>query len=406
MARRCQTRAYDVNVPTFTIDLSLPPRDRYKVLAEAYKAQVQDVVPLFNGLLQDLGIDSNYHPAINKAARLILRGAYSSVETAELRGIRDVTNIPMYMLVAFNVVLDLLMGCTSGAVRSSQIDPSSSRMLHFRTLDWGMDPLRKLVVVLNFIRSQSQRPNETIAYSVTYVGYVGVLTGVRLNLSMSLNFRPLHNAQSRADQFRFYFHHVLVLLGLRPSISSILRSYLFTERGQDRVKDLATISQELTSKHTTAAYLTFSDGDSTITMEKDFRDAVTRHSSTFIAATNHDLDSKLPEGNTVTPAGEHVATTARMTGLQEMLDESQDRLDCISRKWKAVVKLQNRRLKTTTEDGVSIPELEVIKWVSAWPTTNEATHFAVVMDPKNNDIVWSHAYPQPVEEPVPRLSVN
>jgi hypothetical protein len=406
MARRRQTGTLEANMPTFTIDLSLPPRDRYKVLAEAYKTQVQDVVPLFNGLLQDLGVDPNYHPAINKAARLFLRGAYSSVETAELKGIRDVTTIPMYMLVAFNVVLDLLMGCTSGAVRSSHRDPSSSRMLHFRTLDWGMDPLRKLVVELNFVRSHSQNPNMIVAHSVTYVGYVGVLTGVRSNLSMSLNFRPLHNAQTRAEQFRFYFHHILVLLGLRASISSILRSYLYTEKEEDHVKDLATISQELASKHTTAAYLTFSDGDSTITMEKDFCSAITRQSSTFIAATNHDLDDRLSQANTLTPAGEHVETTARMAGLQELLDESQDRLDCINRKWKAVVKSHHRRSRTTTEDGVSIPELEVIKWVSAWPTTNESTHFAVVMDPKNNEIVWSHAYAQPVEEPAPRLSVS
>lgn len=48
----------------------------------------------------------------------------------------------MHLLVAFNVLLDLFMGCTSGGAKLSVED----RMLHFRTLDWGMDPLRKVIV--------------------------------------------------------------------------------------------------------------------------------------------------------------------------------------------------------------------------------------------------------------------
>jgi len=53
------------------------------------------------------------------------------------------------------------------------------RMLHFRTLDWGMDPLRSVLVVLEFVRSKSEEPEKVIARAVTYAGFVGVLTGVR-----------------------------------------------------------------------------------------------------------------------------------------------------------------------------------------------------------------------------------
>lgn len=410
MSRRSPRGIPDPNVPKFTIDLSLPPRERYKSLALTYKSYIQGLTPLFNNLLADLGIDQSYHGSINKLASLMLRGVHSPVETAELKGVSDVTGIPMYLLVAFNVVLDLLMGCTSGAVKSTEPDQdiNQARMLHFRTLDWSMDPLRNIVVHLDFVRSKSASPTNIIASSVTYAGFVGVLTGVRKDLSMSLNFRPLHNAETRGDQFRFYLHHVLVLLGLRPSISSILRSYLFRET-EDQVNDLTAISTELTSKHTTAAYLIFSNGENTITMEKDYKDSINRQSSSFIVATNHDRDEKSSQPNAKTPAGEQPMALARMAALQDLLDESQDRMDCVAKKWRLQVKRHQRDSKsegTFSEDNVSIPEMEVIKWVSAWPTTNETTHFAVVMDPKQGQVVWSHAYGECVRQPTPRLSLS
>jgi len=48
-------------------------------------------------------------------------------------------------------------------------------MLHFRTLDWTMDPLRKILVQLEFVRTSSATPGQIIARSITYVGFIGVL---------------------------------------------------------------------------------------------------------------------------------------------------------------------------------------------------------------------------------------
>ncbi len=398
MSRRSQRGIPAANIPNFTIDLSLPPRQRYKPLATTYKSQIQGLTPLFNELLADLGFGPKYHHSINKIARLMLRGVHSRVETAELRGISKITGIPIYLLVAFNVVLDLLMGCTSGAVKSMEADRSihQASMLHFRTLDWGMDPLRHIVVHLDFIRSKAHKPTAIIASSITYVGYVGVLTGVRPGLSMSLNFRPLHNAATRGEQFRFYLHHLLVLLGLRSPISSLLRSYLFREASENQTKDLAAISSELARCHTTAAYLILSNGDSTITMEKDYKTSVSRQSSCFIVATNHDRERHVSHPNAATPAGQKPMTVARMAALQDLLKESRDRMDCISKKWRAQVhkhqQASAKGIENTSEEYVTITEADVIRWVSSYPTTNETTHYAAVMDPKNGLIRWSHAY--------------
>ena len=137
-----------------------------------------------------------------------------------------------------------------------------------------------------------------IASSITYVGFIGVLTGVRKGLSMSLNFRSLHQAGGLASQLQFYAHHLLVLLGLRPSIASLLRGYLIdgtrqhprgSEDGNDDAISLEQVVDDISHRRTTACYLIFSDGESTVSLDKDLAEVTRqRRSDSFIATTNHD----------------------------------------------------------------------------------------------------------------------
>src|SRR5437667_8322236 len=109
---------------------------------------------------------------------MLLRRVHSSEETAELVGIADAAGVRLHHLIALNTFLDALMGCTSGGARISEGRNKSGkegeRMLHFRTLDWGMDELRGLVVRLDFVKDGRQ-----LGSNLTYVGFVGVLTGIR-----------------------------------------------------------------------------------------------------------------------------------------------------------------------------------------------------------------------------------
>ena len=99
-------------VPVHVIDLSLPPQERCVELAAQYATQIQQLTGLFDDLLGDLGIAVNMHIWIKRAAHLLLRRLHSSEETDEIRGISKTVNVPMYLLVSFNVMLDLWMGCT------------------------------------------------------------------------------------------------------------------------------------------------------------------------------------------------------------------------------------------------------------------------------------------------------
>lgn len=67
----------------------------------------------------------------------------------------------------------------AAAANGSKTDNNSVRLMHFRTLDWGMDRLRDLLVVLEFVDSSSESPDKVLARSITYAGFVGTLTAVR-----------------------------------------------------------------------------------------------------------------------------------------------------------------------------------------------------------------------------------
>lgn len=416
--------------PRWTIDLSLAPRDRYREIARHYKHQVQDLTVLYEELLRDVLIPEKLIPTITRVSKLLLRKLHDKSQTEELIGIFEESGVPMYLLVAFNVILDLLMGCTSGGVKSLEKGQplSEAKMLHFRTLDWTMNPLRKVVVQLDFVRSKSGDPQCVLASSITYVGFTGVLTGVRPGLSLSLNFRAVHDKSSRAAHFRFYFHHILVLLGKRPSIATYLRSYLIGQYdGQDilaskrkkgkkddlelteisQPKALPEIYEELRQRHSTAAYLIFCDGNTTISIDKDFKTAKLRQSQNFIATTNHDViehNVEQKESNIVAKA----VQSAPRLGFDEFLEESEDRLKCISTRWSRLVTRRHkdqtgiRGAKTASLEEVAatttLTKKQVVEWLLKYPTSNECTHYNVVLDAKSGSVVFSTAYPEPIEE--------
>jgi hypothetical protein len=474
------TRHGDVP-PVYRIDLSLPPRKRYVELARLYRDQLRALTGLFDELV-DAFLPGGYVQWIRKLARLSLRRLYTTEETEEIRGISQAVDVDMYLLVAFNVLLDLLMGCTSGGVRARTEESSQTKMLHFRTLDWGMDALRKVVVQLEYVTGPDT--DEVLATSITYVGFVGVLTAVRKGLSVSLNFRPMHDASRRWTNYRFYFSHLLVLLGTRRSISSLLRQCILPEASNRSCSrrswrlswwswksderpisaltppSLASIQDRIPSEPTTAAYLIFSDGTSTVTMEKDHRTAVVRSSSSFIAITNSDQESDAPSAEQV--ARDKVETHAALGALSgefetvaDIIAESNDRLACMGAQWDKKVRRAERatkkrlaasagqqeqtgarrqqpgRLTKKNYDGspdlrlrkksdkrsprgeeeeeeeeeeevnnepgeIAATTREVIKWLSTYPVTNETTHFAAIMDPTEGKVVWMRRYPVPI----------
>ncbi|KAM7185775.1 hypothetical protein V8F20_011655 [Naviculisporaceae sp. PSN 640] len=517
--------------PKYTINLSVPPQHRYDHVSSS--PQMQEAVKKadINGLVDwiiEEGImllpvvSSEKVPdfvprllrkTVRGIAKIALRRVYTDEETEELRGLRRGTGIDLFLLVAFNVLLDLLLGCTSGGVlwdgkiqgvdemsddngaeiqrapergdepvdngyttgrfrqtayrraRQSAETPSTpksrgsgengprtqrNRIAHFRTLDWGMDPLRHLVVEFEYVRYEG---GPVIARTVGYFGYVGVLTGLRTGLSMSLNHRPTHTRGSWAKRFSFRWNQLLVLLGVRPSISSTLRYILFSNnnaRGygfgkwmkrdwkkidkwqawkfldlaHPRVEtaqtdgdqfeliptvektelDVEAIITVLPMSPSTSAYLVFCTPEKAYSLEVDNGHIVTVQSSaTFLTTTNHDLaDEKNSNAANVNriPSAENAA--AGVCGMEEVLEESFDRKK-YARKAYHKAKRYNHggpsSSKRKAVPGIGLSLEDIVGIMNYGDIINQSlTHYAVVMDPGTGKIIWRRGYHAEEEE--------
>lgn len=350
--------------PTYQINLSLPPELRYCKIARDYVGQIHELTTLFTEVIASSGLSVS---VVRFFCRLLLRRLSNSEETAELRGISKAINIDMYLLVAFNTFLDLFMGCSSGGAKVSD-NKGDTKMLHFRTLDWGMDQLRKVVVKLEYVKH-----GEVIGTSISYVGFVGILTAVRKDLSISLNFRPNRNSSSTWSNIRYYSHLLMVLSGFKPALPSILRSTFFSTPEmplEERTLRLARISS-------TVAYFTLSDGNSTVVLEKDLHSAQVTASGTFVAVTNHDT---CYEDQSVS------RNVFQDQFSREFIAESRERKR----------KLCSLHQKAARKSN-GVKDEDVNKWMKTYPVLNECTHFACVMDAKEGKVVYLKRYLEPVD---------
>ncbi|KAF4953266.1 hypothetical protein FGADI_6132 [Fusarium gaditjirri] len=392
-------------IPKFTVDLSLPPETRYDHIVPHFKAAVDscDLPSLFYALLDEL-VGKFAGKILAAVSPLIMRRVPSDEENAELVGISKSIGIPMHILVAFNVLLDLLLGCTSGGVRT--LDPGSgakaTRMLHFRTLDWGMDQLRHIIVELDFVRTPG---GPVVATTVGYLGYIGVLTGVRQGLSLSLNFRPHHATETLRQRLSYRYNQAMVVLGRRQSISSSLRHILFDdatthEAQSGKVHETNNISPDLQNQYvqhlltklstsnSTAAYLILCQPDRVFVIEKDHRSASIRESDTFLTAYNHDVKDEDNPAYLQQAAAE-LADGEDATGMADVVAYSLERKHDLDELWRKRARACKSRYKLRND---MVARADVIKFLENDMIRNEETHYAVIMDPKEGKVTWRRAY--------------
>ncbi|XP_014550856.1 hypothetical protein COCVIDRAFT_31506 [Bipolaris victoriae FI3] len=395
--------------PVYTIDLSLPPRSRYKAVTRDYAPILHQLTSLYTELVAHLKLPPFFFHFLG---RLLLRRLASNEQTEELRGISEECGVPMYLLVAYNVFLDLLLGY--------------------------------VIVQFNYINSLQ---GEVIARTVGYVGFVGVLTGVRKGLSVSLNFRPYHNTSGLSlENARYYGNTLLVLLGRRPSITTVIRDFLLPrpietprvrrklskKRGRSARKqqDLEeedekeklvplhlppytpeAITSLLPTLRTPVAYLIFCTPSETLLLEKDFRTANTLRSPTFLATTNHDIalepasPSQPPTTSSPVQPRIHAFLQASIflqASVQDILDDSIYRKECLTLAWLAWRRRRRRRRQQERQEQrqeedcgaqeqseiVGVPLSTLERWVERYPVSNATTHFACIMDPGAGVFQW------------------
>ena len=173
----------EADIQTYRIDLGLPPDQRYTEIVKDFSLEMKGMTSLFGEVLCDMVPWAPLRWLVERLAPFLLRSVYNAEENAELHGLSKATNIPIHFFIALNVLLDSMLGCTSGGVlvspSSKRGETEEPRMMHFRSLDWVMERLKAVVVVLEFVDSTSAEPEKVFATSISHVGLVGILTGVR-----------------------------------------------------------------------------------------------------------------------------------------------------------------------------------------------------------------------------------
>ncbi|KAI0864999.1 beta subunit of N-acylethanolamine-hydrolyzing acid amidase-domain-containing protein [Xylaria cubensis] len=375
-------------IPTFTIDLAKQPRERYDEVVQVFGPRMRSLTGLFENLLSVFIASTWLRSIVIGLSKVRLRRVCDKEENEEVQGISAASGVPLYLLVALNNLLDCLLGCTSGAVPVSfgkatrktgddGTDMAQTRLLHFRTLDWGMDELRDLLVVLDFVDSSSDDPSRVIARSITYAGFVGSLTAVKPGLSISLNRRPCHDCPSR--QLRSFM--------LRPS----QQIDEMRHNNDGSISRFVEQTMALPSIPSAPCYLILCDGREAALIVKDYSTGTVRSTREFIAQTNHDPndhDESAAHTHEVSRQDRHEVIISSF-GVQDWIEESIDRWQCLQKKWdRLVVRYQAKNPMLPSALKPSITERTLRKWILDYPTLNECSHFTTILDPLTGRIRW------------------
>ncbi|KXH62855.1 hypothetical protein CNYM01_03716 [Colletotrichum nymphaeae SA-01] len=397
-------------IPIYKVDMGKPAEERYIELAKDLAPKIREVSPLFDEVIEAT-FPRGMSGFAKFTSRFTLRKVFDPEQTKEIKSIAEVAGIPVHQLMALNTFLDLMLGCTSGAAlvkddskrKISGGDPD--RLMHFRTLEWGMDILRDILVIIEYVNTNNGS-NEVIARSVNYAGFVGMLTGVRKGLS--------------------------VLFGLRESVPSMLRRIILNEdisikndkvydtedsnpHGESRKPTLITsIGKKLASSKASPCYLTLCNGREVVNILKDLHDGKIKTSSVFQIQCNHDPDHRRCCGRMTVRHGTD-PIQAKLIEFEDWIEVSADRQNAFHDKWIEHVRgitngkditwakqnscctdleLDDEASKSGEMTGVD--EAKLREWIAAYPTTNESTHFMCIMDPQTGEIRWISRGPDPL----------
>jgi hypothetical protein len=290
--------------------------------------------------------------------------------TEECIAFAKVAQIQPSICMAFNKGLDMMASCTSAGIMSKQDQHAHPTMLHYRNLDWSMELLRKLMCRITF-----SRQGEIVADTISYAGYLGSLTGVRKDLSVSLNFRT--DWSSTTGYLKLLG---LVLANKRAPIGWTLRQYLT----MPVPPPFDILVEEIRSSPSSPFYIILCTHNQFVSIAK-FIDpsrnyVVTTEDS--MLQTNTDLD----DSGCCKAVSPHLEL--RCAAIQSAIERHR-------------VLTEELAVQIASKSASDEPLLmkQILTSLSKFPVTNEGTHFTVVMDPALGKIVDGRIYPIAIHPP-------
>lgn len=168
-------------VPKHIINLDLPPEKRWIPLVKEYKDTILEVYKKMDKILSQV---TGSWGSIGLWTAQITISFYgeSPLYYKELKSIADELNLPVAKIVLLQLCYECFSACTSIIIDDKD---KLSHPIHVRTMDWDDTFLRPLTVNVKFVKNGNM-----LFEGTTWVGYVGILTGVKPNIaSISVNYR-------------------------------------------------------------------------------------------------------------------------------------------------------------------------------------------------------------------------
>jgi len=181
-------------LPTYVINLDAPPIERWKDVATVYKKQINDLLvyvkTYINETLPELAFLIKLIDTKLPAMTDTLPAPYGD----EMKGISQVTGLPLGEIVLYNIFYEVSSMCTSVVCQDQ-----NGNIFHGRDLDfggvfgwdkinhtWGLvEKLRPLMAQINYTQN-----GQVLFRTTSFIGYIGSLTGIKPGVfSVSINER-------------------------------------------------------------------------------------------------------------------------------------------------------------------------------------------------------------------------
>ncbi|KAK2182128.1 hypothetical protein NP493_365g00072 [Ridgeia piscesae] len=177
------------SVPTYTVNLDAPPEHRWA-------AVVKDKGPALAHLLKEF---KKFFLAFGQVPKDIigfvdkdlgfLADTLPAPYGQEIKGIANITGLPLGEVVMFNIFYEIFSACTSIVAENPQGKDALSRKefgLCWQNHSWVVtEALRPMVINLNF-----ERAGKIVFKSAGFAGYIGVITGMKPGLfTLTVNER-------------------------------------------------------------------------------------------------------------------------------------------------------------------------------------------------------------------------
>lgn len=180
-------------VPTYVIDLDLPPNQRWTEICSnsSYKLVMANLLDALEDFLDNSSV-------INELGKLINNYYFPQEYAQELQGCAAAMGVEYGWLSIVNLGYELTEACTS--IVSQTID---GKIYHVRNMDfwdgiWLTDHLKNLTITIDY-----QKGGKTVFYATSFAGYVGVLSGMKpgaFSISINTRYYPQHGLKNYLDQ--------------------------------------------------------------------------------------------------------------------------------------------------------------------------------------------------------------